>query len=262
MCYCSFVSMADIQVAFSPNRQPVALRIGFPEQPKPESDELTYHVSVSAGRCFDKSDYGTLNRLAFNEWDEAVDVMRDDGASEKELLELTNAGMIRRLPGVMTPSAFLKHFDDLAIITLTGGAVRSIDDELVVIATPNDPEGGFPVSPLLWEVILRSHGDRSFTELLTFLFGRDRETAFLIAQEVIVFLGHLVKSEAVAVISASARDRRGFFNRPRKVPRVDRRVVRKAWAQEMETQREDALLLEGARARRKSSRRAGTPPSS
>lgn len=140
-----------------------------------------------------------------NSWDDAKRIVHDMGGDDSGLEALVNAGLIRRMPGEMTPREFIAFFKDLAVVSITGAAATTVHQRYVSLALPGD-DGGVagvaPISPLLYKVLRLSSGDRPLPKVLNKVCLNKPEAVNLIAGELASNLPLLIDRRAVAVIHA------------------------------------------------------------
>lgn len=190
------------RIPFSPDESDVALFIGVVLPPDPKKPGTIVLASPVNQKAFEPEDREPLMRFSkFNTWPAAVTLMGGIGGSESDLEDWVQAGLLRRLPGRVSSEEFRSLFSDLALITLTAAAAAEITEQDVSLAVPND-DGVLPVSRLLYEVILRSGGDRPLPIVLDEVCQGDQEVFDLLVGEVIVSLRFMLNSRVAAVVYA------------------------------------------------------------
>jgi len=190
------------RISFALDESDVALFIGVVLPPDPNKPGTIVLASTVNQKAFEPEDREPLMRFSrFNTWPAAVTIMEGIGGNESDLEDWITAGLIRRLPGLVNSEEFRSLFSDLALITLTAAAVATITEQDVSLAVPND-DGVLPVSRLLYEVILRSGGDRPLPVVLDEVCQGDQKVFDLLVGEIIVSFRFMLNSRVAAVIYA------------------------------------------------------------
>ena len=153
---------------FFPDRRDVALFCGLLIDRKRKDPGAIVLTSTSSRRVYDEDFRDYLTRISkLNAWDDAVFLTEFFGGDESDLVDLADNGLVRRVPGQLTASQFLKCFDDLALVSTTAVATRSLSKTSAILKSPLGRLHSVTVPRPLYELLRRSTGDRSVAHMLT-----------------------------------------------------------------------------------------------